>query len=110
MDEQLILSEALADAGYEDVLIIDLENARKVLTDRRLEVIQTIRDQDVSSIRELARTLDRKENVVYEDLQLLFEEGIVDFERDANRKVPVLRHDNALVRPITLRTNDTAAT
>lgn len=103
MDELLDLSRTLAEQGYDDVLFIDLEDARKVLTEKRLEIIETIQSREVSSIRDLARQLDRKENVVYSDLQLLFEEGVVDFEEEANRKIPVLRHENIFVRPITLK-------
>lgn len=102
MNELLDLSRTLAEQGYEDVLFIDLEDARKVITEKRLEIIETIQNQEISSIRDLARKLDRKENVVYADLQLLFEEGVVDFEQEANRKIPVLRHENIFVRPITM--------
>ena len=109
MDDLLDLSRTLAGQGYEDVLFIDLEDARKVLTEKRLEIIEAIRDQEISSIRDLARQLDRKENVVHSDLQLLFEEGVVDFEQEANRKIPVLRHENIFVRPITLKKGELAA-
>lgn len=109
MDNLLKLSQTLAEEGYEDVLFIDLEDARKVLTEKRLEIIETIRDEDIESIRALARKLDRQENVVHDDLMLLFEEGIIDFEEEANRKMPVLRHENIFVRPITLKREELAA-
>lgn len=109
MDDLLTLSQTLVKEGYEDVLFIDLKDARKVLTEKRLEIIETIRDEDIESIRDLARTLDRGENVVYDDLKLLFEEGIINFEKEANRKIPVLRHENIFVRPITLKREELAA-
>lgn len=109
MDNLLKLSQTLAEEGYEDVLFIDLEDARKVLTEKRLEIIETIRDEDIESIRDLARKLDRQENVVHDDLMLLFEEGIIDFEEEANRKMPVLRHENIFVRPITLKREELSA-
>ena len=84
-------------------------HARKVLTEGRLEIIETIRDEDIESIRDLARMLDRGENVGYEDLKLLFEEGIIDFETEANRKIPVLRHKNIFVRPIRLKCEELVA-
>ncbi|KXA95609.1 hypothetical protein AKJ36_00215 [candidate division MSBL1 archaeon SCGC-AAA259I07] len=67
-----------------------------------MELIQTIRDEEIESIRDLARKLGRKENVVYDDLKLLFEEGVIDFEEESNRKIPVLRHENIWIRPLVL--------
>ncbi len=109
MDDLLALSRTLATEGYEDVLFLELETARKVLTEKRLEIIEHIRDENIESIRDLARTLDRGENVVHNDLKLLFEEGVIDFEQEANRKIPVLRHENIFVRPITLNREELAA-
>lgn len=103
MNDLLKLSRALAEEGYEDVLFIDLQDAGKILTEKRLEVIRAVAEGDVESIRGLARQLGRKENVVHEDLMLLFEEGVIDFEEEKNRKIPVLRHENILVKPVALK-------
>jgi predicted transcriptional regulator len=109
MDELLQLSKTLSKEGYEDVLFLSLVDARRVLTEKRLEIIQTIKDEEIESIRGLARKLDRKENIVYEDLRLLFEEGVIDFEDEGNRRIPVLRHENIWVRPITMKKKKVSA-
>ncbi|MBS1264090.1 MAG: hypothetical protein MAG715_01290 [Methanonatronarchaeales archaeon] len=103
VSDLLKLSRALADEGYEDVLFVDLEDAGRILTEKRLELIRAVAEGDVESIRGLARQLDRKENVVHEDLTLLFEEGVIDFEEEKNRKIPVLRHENIWIKPVSLK-------
>lgn len=103
MKEMLELSRSLSDAGYKDILFLDLEDAGKVLTQKRLELIEEIKKGDIESIRDLGRKLERKENVVYNDLELLFEEGIIDFKQEKNRKIPVLRHENIFVKPLSLK-------
>ncbi len=100
MEESLKISRILSREGYNDVLFLSPEDARRVLTEKRLEIIRTVKDEEPESIRGLARRLGRRENVVYEDLELLFEEGIIDFEEEGNRKIPVLRHRNVWVYPI----------
>lgn len=100
MERTSKISKILSREGYDDVLFLRPEDARKVLTQKRLEIIRTVESEKVDSIRGLARKLDRKENVVYEDLELLFEEGIIDFEEKGNRKIPILRHKNVMVYPI----------
>ncbi|MDY6768741.1 MAG: transcriptional regulator [Candidatus Nanohaloarchaea archaeon] len=92
--------ESLSEAGYDNILVLTPEAAADVTTEKRMELISTIRANDVRSIRGLARTVDRKENVVHEDLQILFRKGVVDFEEEGNRKIPVIPHDKILVEPI----------
>lgn len=103
MNELLKLSKTLEDAGYRDLLLIEPEDARKILTEKRLEIIRKLQREDVESIRGLARELGRGENVVHRDLKTLFEEGVIDFEEEGKRKVPVLRHENIWIKPLTAK-------
>lgn len=102
----LELSKQLLKKGFEDVLFLNHDTARKVLTEKREEIIKTIKNEEVESIRDLSRKLGRKENVVYEDLGILFEAGVIGFEKLKNRKKPVLRHKNIFVKPITFEKTD----
>lgn len=90
----------LAAAGYEGVLVLQLETVERVLTPKRRELIDVIRTEDVASIRDLARRVDRDPSAVHKDLQKLFEIGIVDFEEDGSRKVPRIRPNTIMVEPI----------
>lgn len=102
MNELLKLSRMLSEEGYEDVLILDPEDARKVLTEKRLEIIETLKNEELNGIRDLSRKLGRNESNVFEDLKVLFEKGVIDFEEEKNRKVPVLSHRNIFIKPINL--------
>lgn len=103
MDETFRISEILSEHGFEDVLLLDPEDARKVLTAKRREIIEIMKNEEIESIRGLARRLDRNVSLVHEDLKLLFEEGVIDFEKRKNRKAPVLRHKNIIVKPLILQ-------
>jgi predicted transcriptional regulator len=99
----LEISKVLSRMGYRDVLILKHESAKKILTEKRMEVIETLRKKEVRSIRELSRTLKRGVNVIYEDLQVLAGEGIVDFETQGKNKRPFLRHELIWIEPINLK-------
>ena len=94
------LARALATGGFEDVLVTDREIAKKVLTDKRQELIASLRGGDPESVRGLADDLDRDVSGVSRDLDLLFEADIVEFETDGQRKIPSLKHDTVVAEPI----------
>lgn len=90
----------LAKAGFEDFYIIDPENARKLLTEKRREMITELREGDSSSIRELARNLGRDVKQVKEDLDILNEFSLIEYEEDRNRKKPKLKHEKIFIKPL----------
>lgn len=90
----------LNDAGIEDVLVVRRETAEDVLTEKRMELLETISTESPTSVRDLARQVDRDVSIVSRDLDVLFEGGLVDFERDGRAKRPVLAHENVLVEPL----------
>lgn len=97
------IRKLLKDLGLDDTLIIGYKSAREVLTEKRIELIKKIEEEEIESIRDLSRKVDRGESVVFNDLVLLAENGIIDFKKEKNRKIPVLRHSNIFVKPIRLK-------
>jgi predicted transcriptional regulator len=95
------LTKLLLKNGVEDFLITDLEVARK-LTGKRLELLKTIEKEEVGSVQELADETGRNWANVSNDLDLLAQEGFVEFVREGRRKKPVLCHGTVLVKPISL--------
>lgn len=89
-------------AGYDDVLYTDADAARRILTEKRIEIIERLTEEEVESIRDLARRLDRHVSTVKEDLNVLSEEQVVEYEQHGQRKVPTLKHSNVFVKPIVL--------
>lgn len=90
----------LVEAGLSDFIVIDKETAETVLTDRRLELLEYLRDNEVESVTALAEALGRDKAAVSRDLDLLWEESLIDFEHEGRRKIPVVWHETVLIEPI----------
>ena len=71
----------------------DPTKLRKILTEKRIELIQFLMDNDVGSIGDLAENLDRGLKEVGEDLNLLEEYNIVRIEKDGRAKRPSVPFD-----------------
>lgn len=99
-DTSMEYVQRLLDAGYEDVLVLQWDTAEEVLTNKRVELIKTIRAEEPSSIRDLARRVDRDPSAVMKDLKLLFQDGVIEFEQDGNRKIPRLAHEHIVTEPV----------
>lgn len=90
----------LMTGGLEDVLVLDLDAATRVLTEKRRELLERIDEGDVESVRGLADDLDRDKAAVSRDLDKLFEYGLIEYDRDGARKIPKTKHETVLVKPI----------
>lgn len=90
----------LTDAGIVNFLLIDRETAKSILTDRRMELLETIRDEEIESVTDLAETLGRDKAAVSRDLDLLFEQDMIVYEREGSRKIPQLKHETVVVEPL----------
>lgn len=90
----------LAEAGITDTLSIPREVAKEILTDRRIELIDVLSNEDIDSVSELAEWVDRDTSMVSKDLRRLYEAGVIDYEREGHRKRPVLTHSTILVEPV----------
>ena len=90
----------LTEAGFSDFIVIDKDTAESVLTDRRLELLETVHSGRIDSVTDLSETLDRDPAAVSRDLDVLFEHDLITYERDGSRKIPVPKHESVLVEPI----------
>lgn len=91
----------LAEGGFSpDFLVIDFETAKAVLTDRRMELLETIRDEEVESVTGLAERLGRDKAAVSRDLDLLCQNQLIEYERQGRRKIPRLLHETVVVMPL----------
>ena len=90
--------------GYTDVLVLRRENGRDILTESRLELVGYLerRGDEVESVRDLARSLDRDKGAVSKDLRRLAELDIIEYEGDGDgeAKRPVLKHDHVIIEPV----------
>lgn len=94
------IARALAKQGMEDVFVLDRESAQEVLTEKRTEILDTLKSKEVESVRHLAEILDRDKSVVSQDLQVLAKNDLVEYEKDGRRKVPKVKHENVVIAPV----------
>lgn len=76
----------------------DPTRLRKVLTEKRIELIQFLMENEVESTSELAKKLDRGVKEVSEDVRLLEEYGIVKIEKEGRSKKPSVYYDKIDIR------------
>lgn len=99
-DRRAEMARALALGGMENVHVLSLESAEKVLTPKRQEIIRTLRKEEVDSVRDLARRLDRDKGQVSRDLQVLAEHAVIRYETDGRSKAPRLSQEHIVIEPI----------
>jgi len=90
----------LMTGGFGDGLLLDLDAAARVLTDKRRELLERIDEGEVESVRRLADNLGRDKAAARRDLDLLFEHDLIEYEQDGPRKVPTAKHETVLVKRI----------
>ena len=108
IDERILEQEAFAadlnKQGYTDVLVLRRENGRDVLTDARLAIVDHLErlGDEIESVSDLARRLDRDKGAVSKDLRRLAELDIVGYEGSGGGEVkrPVLKHDHVVIEPV----------
>lgn len=100
-DEEAGMMELLLRSGHENFLLTDPEVIRK-LTEKRIELLKTVKEKEINSVKELADETDRSWANVSNDLDLLAKEGFIEFKREGKQKKPVLRAQKIFVKPIEL--------
>jgi predicted transcriptional regulator len=71
----------------------DASRLQRVLTPRRLELVESLMDAAAESMRGLADRLDRDVRQVYDDLQVLSEYRIVHFREEGGAKQPFVPYE-----------------
>ena len=70
---------------------------RELLTERRVELVETLLCTSPESISALAETLDRAVSDVHDDLQVLADAGIATLEREGRRVRPTVPYDRVRI-------------
>ena len=96
----LEFARRLTEGGFVNFLLVDLETAKSVLTDKRMELLETVRDEPIESVTDLAEQLGRDKAAVSRDLDLLCQQDMIVYERDGSRKIPKLKHETVVVEPL----------
>ena len=78
------------------IYFTSLEAIRKVLTEKRLELLRVIKEQEPDSVYELAKILNRDIKNVNDDLKLLKDIGLVSItkaRKGRGRVIPRVNYD-----------------
>ena len=70
-----------------------VKDMRRALTEKRLELLKTIKDRKPSSVYELAKLTGRDLKNVLQDVSYLRELGIIDVVDLGDKKVPEVHYD-----------------
>lgn len=97
---RLEIANALSGAGFSDVLVLSYESVREVFTSKRLEIIEVLATENVSSVRDLAERLDRNPGNVSRELELLVKHNVVEYIGNGTAKQPVLEHNTIISEPL----------
>lgn len=104
VDERLELraafSETLTQHGFPDTLVLARERAEDVFHDRRLDLIDYLKDHDPRSVRALADELGYDKSVVSRDLQKLARIDVVEYVEEGRAKAPRLKHNHIAIEPV----------
>lgn len=94
------MARALVRGGMSGVQVLSHEQAQEALTQRRREIIEYLRREDVESVSELARRLDRDKAQVSRDLAVLAEHAIIRYDTDGRAKSPSLAQEHVVIEPV----------
>ena len=104
VDERLELraafSETLTQHGFPDTLVLARERAEDVFHDRRLDLIDYLKDHNPHSVRALADELGYDKGVVSRDLQKLARIDVVEYVEEGRAKAPRLKHNHVAIEPV----------
>lgn len=96
-DDALDGADAVADGERPPAVVsfATVGDLRKILTDRRIELLQALVDTDgaVGSISALAEQLDRDYRTVHDDVTLLSDYGLVFVVADGQARRPYLPYE-----------------
>jgi len=76
------------------VAFADPDELGRLMTQRRMELIETVMTDPPDSIRDLADKVDRGLREVHEDVHMFADKGIVELEEDGKAKKPRIPYDN----------------
>jgi len=93
-------SEALTHHGFPDTLVLARERAEDIFHERRLDLLDHLKDHDPDSVRALADELGYDKGVVSRDLQKLARIDVIKYVEDGRSKAPRLKHNHVAIEPV----------
>ncbi len=79
------------------IALLAPQTACRVLTPKRTQLLELLRQQRVSSAAQLAQLTERSPAAISRDLKVLYNLGFIDYEPRGKRKEPVLLTEGILI-------------
>jgi predicted transcriptional regulator len=80
--------------------VLARDRAEDLFSDRRLEIVDYLKDDSPRSVRALADSLGYDKGVVSRDLQKLAELNVIEYEENGRAKAPRLKHRHVAIEPV----------
>ncbi|MDS0261843.1 MarR family transcriptional regulator [Haloarcula sp. S1CR25-12] len=93
-------SETLTQHGFPDTLVLARERAEDIFHDRRLDLLDYLKDHEPNSVRALADELGYDKGVISRDLQKLARIDVIEYVEDGRAKAPRLKHNHIAIEPV----------
>jgi len=93
------------DDNETNITFVEPSDVQRLLTPKRLELVETLMREEVESIRELAEVLDRNPSEVHADVHTLEEYGVVELRDRGHATKPVVPYDDIEVNVSLSREN-----
>jgi len=94
------LEKGQAVRKHEGISFENLEAMRKVLTEERLKMLKTIKQEHPQSIYELAKMLHRDTKNTFDDVRFLAQLGLIDLKKTKEgreRTTPTVNYEKILL-------------
>ena len=79
------------------ILAKDYTTLHKILTQKRLELIEAIKEHPKENIDALSKILERKREALSRDIKILKSMGIIDIKRRGKNKIPFVQKQYIVV-------------
>jgi predicted transcriptional regulator len=93
-------AETLTQHGFPNTLVLARERAEDVFHDRRLDLLDHLKDHEPDSVRALAEELGYDKGVVSRDLQKLARLDVIEYVEEGRTKAPRLKHNHVVIEPV----------
>lgn len=93
-------AKTLAQNGFPDTLVLSRDRAEDLFHDRRLEIVDYLKENEPYSVRALADELGYDKGVISRDLQKLAMIDVIEYAEDGRAKAPRLKHSHVAIEPV----------
>lgn len=94
------LEEKFEEESRKKKIVLKLPLARKLLTEKRREILETLSEKEFDSITELTEELGRDKKNVSQDIKKLYEHGIIYLKHQGRSKKPVFEFEEIEVESL----------